>query len=180
MKNCNPKTHIYFPVTGQCVPKMKSKPVSNTETTMISAGSVVLGALAGWLLSKSSSEDFEEELELHEMINDYHLTDFIPNIDEINFYDLSDSQTNLVNKYVAKGVLERLEQVDDVEAFESIFTDLQVLEQYIIEQSEYVDLTGDEKVQVDTLVANINNIQEILGFYEQLDDMVEAMQELSN
>jgi hypothetical protein len=179
-KNCK-SNELYNPIMGKCVPKMTSKPISDTETVGISLGSILLGSLAGWVLAKSQGDDddFEREIETDALIEQYYLTDFIPNLEDIKFDDLSDRQVDILNKFIAKGVVERLENVDDLDAFEQIYMDLAKLQNLIVEQSDYEDLPSDSQVKVQMLTSQIDNIQEILSFYEDIDDMIGAMQELS-
>jgi hypothetical protein len=178
-KNCK-SNELYNPMIGKCVPKMTSKPISVTETAGISVGGILLGALAGWVLAKNQGDDddFEREIETDALIERYDLTDFIPNLDDVNFDDLSDRQVDILNKFIAKGVIERLENVDDLDAFEEIYVDLATLQNLIIEQSDYENLPSDSQAKVQMLTSQIDNIQEILSFYEDIDDIIEAMQEL--
>tara|TARA_R110001592_G_scaffold142674_9_gene364931 strand:+ start:1300 stop:1851 length:552 start_codon:yes stop_codon:yes gene_type:complete len=179
-KNCK-STELYNPIIGKCVPKMTSKPMSTTETVGISTGGILLGALAGWVLAKSqgdTDEDFEQEIETDALIDQYELTDFIPNLNSLDLDNLSDRQVVIINNFIAKGVVRRLENIDDVDSFEEVFSDLVVLQDLIIKESNYEELSLDSQSQIQMLTSQIDNIQEILSFYENIDDMIDVMNEL--
>jgi hypothetical protein len=92
-RKCDPKTEVYFPPEDKCVPRMTTKPMDIKETASYGAGAVVLGALAGWLFGRSQKDaDFPEELERDDLIQQYDLNDFIPDVNSIDleFLDKDD------------------------------------------------------------------------------------------
>ena len=84
----------------------------------------------------------------------------------------------IINNFIAKGVVRRLENIDDVDSFEEVFSDLVVLQDLIIKESNYEELSLDSQSQIQMLTSQIDNIQEILSFYENIDDMIDVMNEL--
>lgn len=166
-RKCDPKTEVYFPPEDKCVPRMTTKPMDIKETASYGAGAVVLGALAGWLFGRSQKDaDFPEELERDDLIQQYDLNDFIPDVNSIDLEFLDKDDFLLLNPYISRGTLRRLEEVEDDYDFDRLFEDLGAL-QILMNNADNEDTI--------VVTEHIDNLQETLSFYEYIDDMLIAI-----
>lgn len=171
---------IYFAPKNKCVPKMDTKPTDMKETATYGAGAIVLGALAGWVLGKASADDDDvvSDIDKSLLINEYHLNDFIPNIQQIPFDDLDGSEIESVNYAITVGLINRLSDLelegDNQEHQDSptiIFDDLQQLQ-------KYVENEGQEEDAYDNIVPIVNHIQDlqqVLNHFDYVDEIIEYL-----
>lgn len=171
---CDPKTEIYFPPTKECVKKMTSKPMSIEETATYGGGAVLLGAFAGWIFGRQtqdlSEKEFASEMEKDEIIQEYHLNDFIPDFTDIDLDYLSEKQLSVINSYISQGTISRLEQVEDEEDFSILVEDLNVLQNLV---------KSSDNPEINVVSDHLNVLQDNLNFYEYIDDMMVAISELT-
>ncbi len=119
---------------------MDTKPTDVKETATYGAGAILVGALAGWVLGKASADDDDvvSDIDKSLLINEYNLNDFIPNIQQISFDDLDQSEIETVNYAITIGLLNRLTAIesegdnqDHQDSPTIIFDDLQQLQRYV-------------------------------------------------
>jgi hypothetical protein len=164
---------IYFAPEQKCVPKMTTKPMDVKETATYGIGAVILGGLAGWVLGRNSAEEQRHPHDAHErnLILEYNMTDFIPQIDVIDFHYLDEDETKEINDAITIGVVKRLEEIEDQEDFDSLYFDLE-------ETQKFVENEGQQEDAYDLIIPIVNHIQDlqqVLDHFDNVDEMIDYL-----
>ena len=164
---------IWFPPENRCIKKLTTKPMNTTENVSYGAGAIIIGALAGWVLGRSSDDDDNENHTLHErnLILEHDMADFIPNISLIDIQYLDAEEITEINDAITIGVVKRLEEIEDQEELDSLFFDLEATQNFIETEADQEDVT-------DLVIPIVNHIQdmiEVLEHFETVDEMIEFL-----
>lgn len=163
---------IYFAPKGECIPNLNSSKNRYEKAKVAGAalGSTVLGLIIGWLLGKDDDDEEITPAQQH-AIQKHDLDDFVPNLDDIDIQYLEPEDIINMSQAITIGTVKRLEAVEDEDEFDSLFFDLEELQNFIEQRA----IDEDVYDSVAPIVNHIQDITQIMNHFGNAPDSAEYL-----
>jgi len=165
--------YIYFAPQNKCIPQANSiySPKEQRNIGAVAIGSIALGGILGWLMRDKEDRRHPHDAHERNLILEYNMADFIPQIDLIDFHYLESDEIQEINDGITIGVVKRLKEVEDQGGFDSLYFDLQETQNFIEKEAEQEDAYN----VIVPIVNHINDLQQIMDHFDSVEDMIEYM-----